>query len=356
MKILEINTEKTWRGGERQTFYLLRGLHAAGMEVELLCRRGTQLERRAQALGVPVHGVAGHAQALLFLARSGRGYGLLHAQSAKAHSMAAASKIFHRRPVVATRRVMFDPRGWLWPRLRMRATDYLVGLTEGICAHMRGRGALRTAVIPSAVEETPCQAARVERFRSQIGAAGLRVAATMGAFDPSKDPETMLRAVEELRRLRGDDFVFVHFGDGPLRPGIEAQIRARGLSAVYRTPGFVENVEDFFAMIDVFVMSSRIEGIGSNVLDAFLRGVPVVSTGGGALAETVAGRGLLCPVGDWKGLAACIDRMLRDPAVRDPLVREAREYARTRCSIEGVTRQYLDLFGELLGTPKAGAA
>src|SRR3546814_1898467 len=57
MKILQLNFEKGWRGGERQTLYCMRAFRAAGHQVELLCRAGGPLQTRAGEEGFPAHGV-----------------------------------------------------------------------------------------------------------------------------------------------------------------------------------------------------------------------------------------------------------------------------------------------------------
>src|SRR3546814_12793591 len=79
--------------------------------------------------------------------------------------------------------------------------------------------------------------------------------------------------------------------------------------------------------MDVFVLSSRHEALGTSVLDAFLYSVPVVATDAGGLKELLAqGRGLLCPVGDHDALADAIDRVLTDRGLRADMVEQARSY------------------------------
>jgi hypothetical protein len=51
MNILELNFEKTWRGGERQTIYNMQGFRDTGFNVSLLCCKDCPLEARAEAEG-----------------------------------------------------------------------------------------------------------------------------------------------------------------------------------------------------------------------------------------------------------------------------------------------------------------
>ena len=56
-------------------------------------------------------------------------------------------------------------------------------------------------------------------------------------------------------------FAGFHFNDD--------EARALGVEDVYRFAGFRKGVEDFYSILDVFVMSSEEEALGSSVLDAF---------------------------------------------------------------------------------------
>jgi len=66
MRVLQINTEKTWRGGERQTLYTLLGLVEAGVNAELLCLKGYPMENAAKKAGIKTHSVARQSEAISF--------------------------------------------------------------------------------------------------------------------------------------------------------------------------------------------------------------------------------------------------------------------------------------------------
>ena len=55
MKILHINTERTWRGGEQQTLNLLEGLKERQITGHLVCQAGSPMEERAARAGIKVY-------------------------------------------------------------------------------------------------------------------------------------------------------------------------------------------------------------------------------------------------------------------------------------------------------------
>ncbi|GEM_PF-3581114 len=54
MKILHINTERTWRGGEQQTLNLLAGLNARRVDSDLVCQPDSPMQERADGAGINV--------------------------------------------------------------------------------------------------------------------------------------------------------------------------------------------------------------------------------------------------------------------------------------------------------------
>lgn len=350
MKILQLNFEKGWRGGERQTLYCMRAFRAAGHDVEVLCRAGAPLEARAREEGFVAHGVPNVLAQIAYLARAGRRYDIIHAQTANTITWAVVTKVLHRRPVVFSRRTSFEvqPSDEWKTGAKWRRVDCFVAISEMAASEPRRLG-LDPVIIRSAVEPHTIDTANVERLVEEFRLQGKKVLATSAALIRDKDPITLIRAVGELARTR-DDFVFIHFGAGGDR---EAQARAEvlslGLQDVYLFAGFRKGVEDYYSIFDVFVMSSIEEALGSSVLDAFLQRVPVVSTDAGGLKESLAdGRGVLCAVGDAQGMARGMARCLDDAAFRADCTQRAYDFVRTEHDVTEMGRRYLAQFDRLL--------
>jgi glycosyltransferase involved in cell wall biosynthesis len=76
---------------------------------------------------------------------------------------------------------------------------------------------------------------------------------------------------------------------------------------------------------DVYVMSSREEGLGTSVLDAMARGIPVASTSAGGLPEMlIQGAGLLVPPRNPEALAGAVRRLICDGDLRRRVIEQAR--------------------------------
>lgn len=284
----------------------------------------------------------GQGEGIKFLMKYGRSFDIIHAQTAKGQSLAVLTRLFHNRPIVYTRRVDFIPKGIL-ARLKYKMTNKVVAISTPIKEILDAFGVNNIEVIPDAVVELQLNKDRGADLLKDLSISGKRIIATVSALVPHKDPLTMVETIKELSEMRSD-FVFLHFGDGTLKKEVTIKIKEYKIDNIYKLPGFYDNVEDFFSIFDLFVMSSQEEGLGSSVLDAFIYKVPVVSTDAGGLKETVEGRGLLCHVKNSKCLADSINRILEDKLLREKLVNKAYNDVKEHYSLKENIEQYVRIF------------
>lgn len=103
---------------------------------------------------------------------------------------------------------------------------------------------------------------------------------------------------------------------------LQAEIDREGLSDRIQLLGAVRDrdLDDFYEKADLFVMSSLFEGYGMVLAEALQRGLPIITTTGGAASQTVPeGAGLKVSPGDADALRAALDRAMADPGLRATL-------------------------------------
>ena len=138
---------------------------------------------------------------------------------------------------------------------------------------------------------------------------------------PVKNPELLLRvAGSVVKRIANCRFVII--GDGPMRAEVERIVETRGLSSSVLLAGHREDVEELLPAFDVFLITSRSEGMPRVMLEALSAGVPVVSTDVGGVCELLTGErnGLHCPAGDEEALCASVVKLLLDPELKNRLL------------------------------------
>lgn len=355
MRVLHINNEKTWRGGERQTLLTAQEQRRQGLDSRIACRRGAPLEEIARSNGIPVISLSSVVPAaLLALRRSAAECELLHCHTGRGHSLTSLAVLGQRKPMVISRRVDFAPRNSAFNRWKYGRADRVVCVSKCIAAIMRNWG-LPAAKLPVIYEAVPGDAYLpredcLKELRERTGLqSGQRIVGNVAALVGHKDHATLLRAAKVVA-ARCPDVAFVVVGEGERRERLLSLRKELGLEATVHFTGFIPQAHRLLPGFDVFAMSSCMEGAGTIVLDANMAGVPVAATAAGGLPELVLDQqtGLLAPVGDAPALAEALLRLLGEPALAQRLARAARQRAEQDFSVATMARRYVELYRELL--------
>jgi glycosyltransferase involved in cell wall biosynthesis len=157
---------------------------------------------------------------------------------------------------------------------------------------------------------------------------------TVTRFASPKDLTTLLRAMSDLPVSTVLDVV----GEGPEFERHRREVRELGLDERVRFLGVRRDVPDLLATADVFVLSTRSEGVPRAVLEAMAVGLPVVASDVGGVSEAITdGReGLLVPPGDERALAKAIACLLENRVFARDLGAAARERVRAFSSDQTV--------------------
>ncbi len=348
MRILHVNPAPTWRGGERQVLLLASELAERGHDSPIVAAPGSVLLERARARDLPTEEVAMRGDLdFAAVSRVGRLMGdlrpnILHLHTARAHAVGGlAARMRGFRRTVVTRRLELPPRG-PFGRFKYRMLgDHFVAISSAVEKSLVRGGVAPAKItrIPSALEPPPEAPAR-----TGPSADGPFVVGTLAALTPQKDPEcwvrTMNRVCEEDSSIR-----FVWAGDGELRRPTEVGVLEAGREDRVSFPGFLTDPETFWREIDLFLLPSAFEALGTVLLDALARGMPIVATEVGGIPGSVRdGReGLLAPAGDDEGLARAILAIRRNPDLHQSLGSSGRERSRDY-EIRGLVDRILKVY------------
>lgn len=102
-------------------------------------------------------------------------------------------------------------------------------------------------------------------------------------FVPYKDYFTVFKALEKFKKKR--KFYYIIIGDGIKRKQIEEEIKIRGLENVVILIGQTKKVFDYLLASDVFIHSSKGEGLSNAILESLIAGLPVIATDVGGNRE-----------------------------------------------------------------------
>jgi glycosyltransferase involved in cell wall biosynthesis len=183
---------------------------------------------------------------------------------------------------------------------------------------------------------------------------------------PARPP--LLVAVAHLVRHKGVDVLLRAFaaadapaarlrivGDGPALPSLRSLAAELGIESRVEFLGLRDDVPELLREADAFVHPTLTEGFGNAVAEAMASGLAVVVTRVGGLPEIVEDgvSGLLVPPGDAAALAAGIEAVARDAALRARLGGRARQRIVERFGLAASVAAHLDWCEERAAAPAA---
>ena len=236
----------------------------------------------------------------------------------------------------------YDPRGGV------KQADALIASGTSI-ARLRERGHAGVADIPNAVDAELFQP-QVSGFRSRHGIGRDEfVALYVARFQAFKNHAVLLEAFARFVREHSAARL-VLAGSGPLRERCEQQAAERGLADKVLFLGEVPYGElpGVYAAADVKVISSDYESFCFAAIEAMSTGLPVLTTDCAWVPQLVAdGAGLVVPVGDAAALAAGLEKLADNPALRRRMGATGRQHVLERhtwpASAEKLRRLYAGL-------------
>jgi glycosyltransferase involved in cell wall biosynthesis len=251
----------------------------------------------------------------------------------------------HMQPWLRTTYIRLERRAAQW-------CDYIVTVSdldrEKGLANRIGRPD-QYATIREVNDLTPYaeRAGERDEARRRLGLpAGGAVVGTVGRLSDQKDPGTWVRAAAAIARQRPDTH-FVMIGDGPLRAEAEREAAGLGVADRLVMTGLRDDVPAVLPAFDVFLLTSRWEGLPLVIPQAMAAGVPVVASTADGNREVVRERenGLLIPPRAAEAAATAVVEVLGDDHLRHSLIAKgtetAREFALER-TIPRLEALYLD--------------
>ncbi len=335
-RIAHIDTGQSLRGGQRQMLMLARELRDRGHEQIIVSIEGSRVEERAQKEGFRVFALPqsdpGHAFGILLWRQQLRGWRphILHAHDGRGQTLAWLASVGLPIRRVASRRVTFLPSDrWSYPLKYNRTCQAVIAVSENIrdLSVQAGVPRERITVIPDGIEipsELPSASERLNLRESWRCGEHDFLIGFLGASTPEKGLDVAVAAMNLLPEKIPNGRLILAGGEAAGELPVSENSRTRVLNL-----GPVENLGRLMPGLDLFVMPSRAEGLGSSALWAMAYGLPVIATRVGGLSEIIVENetGWLIPPDSPQALAEAILQASADHARLVEFGRRGRERA-----------------------------
>lgn len=168
----------------------------------------------------------------------------------------------------------------------------------------------------------------------------------LGSIEERKN---LLQLAKALNHLKSDISVVAVGKRTPYAKQVDDYVQQNNLSdrfmMIHNAP--FADLPSLYQMSSVFVYTSFYEGFGIPILEALNSGVPVIAATGSCLEEAGGEGTIYVSPTDEKELAARLDEVLNDEALRSTMIEKGKEYA-SRFTMDKLVGSLLDVYGKVL--------
>lgn len=366
MRILHTNMLRGWGGQSNRILTEARLTRDAGHEVAFAVPHTSKLRQKALDLGFeafPNYEFKPPAQVWKFLPdlrrflRDVKAFrpDIIHLHGSQDTWLAVIAKPYMPRPRPILLRTKHNDYPWkrhranIWMYNQVDAYMVISDFIEQQIVEYPGlaakpRGFARS--IPDLSRLTP----PIEPMRRELNLPeGTFLWGSTGRLRPEKAHDITLRAFAKVHAAHPEARLIIA-GDGSLGDQLRALRTELGLDGIATFLGFRQDVPAVLASLDGYVLASRLEGLGTAILEALAMGLPVVASRVGGIPDSVKDgkTGVLVPPEDPDALAAAMIDLMENPERRAALGRHAAEFVRTAFTQEQLQQRTLDLYQRLV--------
>ncbi len=361
MNILHLSTPKSWRGGEQQVYWLFEEIELLQQHKQLLvCPQKSVMQQKCIAnnwkhitLKNAHHFNLVTIRFLAEIAKQNK-IDIIHLHDAHALNMGIlASCLFGMKiPMVFTRRVDFElNKNWF---TRFKYNHFW--LKKIICVSEKIKNVIskdiqlksRLTTVHSGVDTKRFIGGNNFKNELKIDKTSILIG-NASALSDHKDLITFVEVAQQIINKTNKKVHFVLIGEGKERSIIERRIKELKLTTYFTLTGFRNDIAEILPQLDIFLMTSKEEGLGTTVLDAMAAGVAVVSTNAGGLPESVLHQktGLLANVADVKNLSNLILQLIENNDLKQTLETAAKNWVNKQFSKEKMAKGVLKVYDNL---------
>ncbi|HBO83778.1 MAG: hypothetical protein A2073_00270 [Deltaproteobacteria bacterium GWC2_42_11] len=355
LTVLHTESSKGWGGQENRTLKESIGLKRLGARVMIACPHDSRLAVIGADNNIEIktvemkNSVSPSAVFSILKIIKEEGVDIVCTHSGKDSMLGAiAGRLSRRKPKIVRTRHLALP---ITSKITYSVLPHrVVTVSEYVRKYLveeKGIPADKVISIPTGVDMerfNPDTVKAVSREELGVPSNAILVGA-IAIFRRKKGHHTLLEAIPEVLN-RFPETIFLFAGDGPQRKNIETRILELGISDNIRLIGLRKDVPEVLKAIDLFVLPTLQEALGTSFIEAMAMGKPVIGTRVGGVSEAVKDgvSGILVEPENPDALANAIISLLGDRDRMKEIGIAGRKIVAENYSVEGMSRKLYDFY------------
>jgi glycosyltransferase involved in cell wall biosynthesis len=365
IRVLHIGLDKQWRGGENQIRLLIQNSDAESVNHHVAYPESSQAFERFLEFApmCPLPSRNGSDPRSIFRIAQycdKNEIQILHAHSSAAMNLALLVKqwspklklVVHRRVDFYIKKNFFTRRKYM-----SKKVDHFIAISN--CIYERlikyGISEKKITLAASAIDyvkydKVDSIAERTKLIKQARLTPDTLLIGMAAAMTGEKGHETLLAA---CHLLKDEEIPFHCFiaGSGEKEEEIKALSKSLGLNKKISFLGFLPEVSGMLSALDILVVPSHSEGLGTIVLEGIAGGCCVVASRVGGIPEMIihGETGLLFKKGSAEELYQNIKKLTEEPGLRDRLLKQSSAHVKANFSLDGMVEKTLGVYQKVMG-------
>lgn len=359
-KILHIDSDFGWRGGQQQAFYLHEGLIKRGYESCFICQPGSKMESKLKTQNLNYFSISIKGELDIFAGKhiaaicKKHGFNILHLHDAHALATGLWTKLFEPGlKLIGVRRVDNHIRKNFFSKFKYNSSkmDKHIAISNEIKRVMAEDGIIeeKINVIKSGVDTKKFSHITKSSFLHDKYAIPKNafIIGSIAAISDHKDYPNLLKAAS-IVISQTENVYFIALGDGPDEDKILNMAKDLKIDTRFIFTGFQKDVGNHLKNFDIFVLASKNEGLGTSVMDAMAAQICCICTNAGGIPELIDNNenGILVKKEDPQELAKSILQLYGDDDLRNLLAVNAFNKSQN-FSIEKTIEKNIELYEKM---------
>lgn len=367
IKVLHIGHSPRWRGGENQVLLLIQTIDGLNVHIDhhlayptdaiIFDRVGSQSSGNViLPSGSPID-VRSIIRIIKYCQKNK--IDIMHAHSGNAHTLAYYAKLFlpniklvvHRRVDNRIRDKYSTRRKFLSNRV-----DRFVAVSKAIFTIMKSYGIdeNKISLVLDSIDNQVYKHYDKKKEKQKVinhfdWDLEVPLIGFISALNHQKNPELFVEIVHSLHK-QGVAFNAVIAGDGKQTQSVKNLVERYGLNNCVKMLGFVKDVKPLFSALDIFVLPSRNEGLGTVLLEASSANAAIVASNVGGISEVVINEktGLLVEPESCEPYVEAVKKLIEDQKYRNYLTEEAQSHVEKYFSLGEMALKTAELYRKII--------
>ncbi len=366
LNILHLDGGKGWRGGQRQVFFLIRKQKESHPNLNIVLGSASpELTKLALNEGITTEFVPFHnsicIKSIFRVRKLIKAYKIdaVHCHCAHAHSIMAFVQLFFPGLLtIITRRVDFAIKSHFWNHYKYcrQPTFHFVAISNQIKQILLNFNVPHSQVslIPSASirKLAPDKMQYKNKLLSELNLPPTSyLIGNLAHFADHKGHKYLLKAAQ-IACAKDPHIFIVLAGEGELLEEMKTLAKQLELQNRVFFLGFRRDTEELHAALDIFSITSHLEGLCSSIIDSFLAETPVVASNTGGIPDLVQDRktGLLTENKNSQHIAESWLKLKSDKELQASLAQNAKVHAENLFSVYKMTCDYEEIYQRALNS------